>query len=249
MSRNVLLKVEYDGSSYYGWQIQPDVPTVQGTIQKTIKKVFKQDIKIEGSGRTDAGVHALGQTASFRLEHGIPIEKIPWVLNNRLPKDIRILTAEEVSDDFHARFSAKGKQYIYRVKNHVDAFSCRYYYQVSGLLNYDEMREGAKYIVGTHDFKCFQAAGGEEKETTVRKIFDLDILRIDDGWELRVTGNGFLYNMVRIITGTLVDVGFGKIAPSEIKDIIESKDRQNAGHTAPPQGLYLAEVYYGEDIK
>lgn len=249
MTRNILLTIEYDGSRYFGWQVQPRVPTIQGEIQKTVRRVLKQDIKLKGSGRTDAGVHAYGQTASFEIIHGIPVEKIPRVLNNKLPGDIKILAAKEVPEDFHARFSAVGKKYIYKMRESVDVFANNYFYEVPKKPDYEVMKEAAKNIVGTHDFKCFQASGGEEKETTVRTIFDLDVKKTEAGYELVVCGNGFLYNMVRIITGTMVDVGLGKISPEEIKGIIDSKDRSKAGHTAPPQGLYLAEVYYTEDIE
>lgn len=249
MTRNILLTIEYDGSRYFGWQVQPRVPTIQGEIQKTVRRVLKQDIKLKGSGRTDAGVHAYGQTASFEIIHGIPVEKIPRVLNNKLPGDIKILAAKEVPEDFHARFSAVGKKYIYKMRESVDVFANNYFYEVPKKLDYEVMKEAAKNIVGTHDFKCFQASGGEEKETTVRTIFDLDVKKTEEGYELVVCGNGFLYNMVRIITGTIVDVGLGKIFPEEIKGIVDSKDRSKAGHTAPPQGLYLAEVYYTEDIE
>lgn len=246
MSRNIFLKIEYDGRMYHGWQIQPGVPTIQGEIQKAIKKTLKRDVKLNGSGRTDRGVHAYGQTASFKLEHGIPTLKIPFVLNNSLPEDIRILSATDADEDFHARFSAVGKKYIYKMRENVDAFSCRYYYKIPAKLDIKAMRDAAKQIVGTHDFKCFQASGGEEKESTVREVFSCDLEETSGQLQLCITGNGFLYNMVRIITGTLVDVGTGKIKSEEIVNIIKSQDRSNAGHTAPPCGLYLAEVYYGD---
>ena len=192
--------------------------------------------------------------------------RIAFAVNNALPPDIRIVSAKEMPDDFHARFSAVGKQYIYRMKEKVGAFESRYYYEVPAGLDLEKMQRAAAYIKGTHDFKCFQAAGSDIKDSTVRTIFDISIERscvhtvrtIFDisierscvhsnslnEYTLVVSGDGFLYNMVRIITGTLVDAGRGRIEPDELPRIIESRDRTLAGHTAPPQGLYLAEVYY-----
>ena len=166
-------------------------------------------------------------------------------LNRLLPKDVRILEAEETHLDFHARFDAKAKKYIYKIKNDgkIDIFKRNYLYQIAKTLDISAMQAAASHIVGTKDFKCFQAAGGEEKATTVRTIFELKVSG-DKDILIEVKGNSFLYNMVRIITGTLVEAGLGKIHPESVAAIIESGDRQNAGHTAPPQGLYLAEVYY-----
>ncbi|MBQ9179932.1 MAG: tRNA pseudouridine(38-40) synthase TruA [Firmicutes bacterium] len=251
--RNILIKIEYDGSAYSGWQIQPAVPTVQGEIERALRQTLGRDIQINGTSRTDAGVHALGQCASFEIEEGIPTERIPYALNNALPGDIRILSAEEMPEDFHARFSSKGKTYIYKMKEQVSAFESRYCYEVPEGMDFEAMQKAAAYIKGEHDFKCFQASGSDEKLTTVRTIFDIQVLKNEPGdsnieYELIVSGDGFLYNMVRIITGTLVDVGAGKIPPENLPEIIESKDRTRAGHTAPPQGLYLAKVYYGDEI-
>lgn len=253
MDRNILITIEYDGGAYSGWQIQPNVPTVQGEIQNALRRVLGRDIKINGTSRTDAGVHALGQRASFHIEPGIPTERIPYALNNALPKDIRIIAAEEKEADFHARFSAVGKKYIYRMKHRVSAFDARYFYEVEDGLDMDAVREAAKIICGTHDFKCFEAAGADPKDSTVRTIYSLSMEPASyggdapDGYELVVMGDGFLYNMVRIITGTLIDTGRGRLSAGDIYEMLEKKDRTLAGHTAPPEGLYLAEVFYGED--
>lgn len=250
MERNILLKIEYDGGAYCGWQIQPNVTTVQGEVEKALRRTTGYDIHINGTSRTDAGVHALGQMASFKTECAIPVGRIAFAVNNALPPDIRIVSAKEMPDDFHARFSAVGKQYIYRMKEKVGAFESRYYYEVPAGLDLEKMQRAAAYIKGTHDFKCFQAAGSDIKDSTVRTIFDISIDKVREGidgeneYTLVVSGDGFLYNMVRIITGTLVDAGRGRIEPDELPRIIESRDRTLAGHTAPPQGLYLAEVYY-----
>ncbi len=291
--KNVFLKIEYDGTRFFGWQRQPNVRTVQGELERVLSVVCGTDIKINGTSRTDAGVHALCQCASFEAEFGIPVERIPLAANNLLAGgklagcgDVRILSAETANDDFHARFDAKGKQYIYRIRcaDEPDVFLKNYRYQMNEHLDVRAMREAAQYIVGTHDFKCFQASGGEEKETTVRTVYRLDInenimpilkhceydgadgsrdlyelnkedrsckigitdkrRRLVQDIEIRISGDGFLYNMVRIITGTLVEAGLGKKKPDDVAAIIESGDRRNAGHTAPPQGLYLAEIYY-----
>lgn len=261
MERNILLTIEYDGGAYSGWQIQPNTATVQGEVEKALSRATGREIGINGTSRTDAGVHAYGQRASFKTDITIPVERIPFAVNNAMPGDIRIVRAEEVPDDFHARFSALGKQYIYKMKEHVNAFQSRYYYEVGEGLDLEKMQQAAAYIKGEHDFICFQAAGSDIKASTVRRIFDIGVFatvnnsvagevadkKYERGFEVIVSGDGFLYNMVRIITGTLVDVGRGRMAPEYLADIIESKDRTKAGHTAPPQGLYLDRVYYDEE--
>lgn len=255
VKKNILLTIEYDGSEFCGWQIQPNVRTAQGELEKVLSKLCNEQISVNGTSRTDAGVHALGQRASFRGDFGIPTERIALAANNLLSGgmnalnrvgDIRIVRAEEVPWDFHARFNAKGKMYRYVIRNtdEVDIFRRNYCYQIRELLDLESMKKAAKYILGTHDFQCFQAAGGQKRETTVRTVYSLDISKDGDNIQIDIKGDGFLYNMVRIIVGTLVEVGEKKISPEEIKKIIESKDRQNAGHTAPAAGLYLMEVYY-----
>lgn len=258
MERNYLLTIEYDGTGFSGWQRQPDKPTVQGTVEKALSTVLGREIKINGTSRTDAGVHAYGQQASFKGDFGIPTEKLAMVVNNRLSGGlrgtttvgaVRITDVREMPPDFHARFDSKGKTYIYRIRNsyQMDIFQRNYCYQVAQPLDEKKMQKAASYIEGTHDFACFQASGGEERETTVRTIHQLKVQRMGNEIFIIVTGDGFLYNMVRIITGTLVEVGIGKRLPESVIETIESKDRQKAGHTAPPQGLYLKKVYY--DLK
>ena len=255
MERNFLLTIEYDGTGFSGWQRQPDKPTVQGTIEKALSTVCCQDVKINGTSRTDAGVHAYGQRASFKGEFGIPSDKLAMVVNNRLAGGlrgktgvgpVRIVEAVEVPLDFHARFDSKGKTYIYRIRNskEMDIFQRNYCYQVTEPLDTDAMQKAASYIEGTHDFACFQAAGGEERETTVRTVFQLRIERAGSEVYIIITGDGFLYNMVRIISGTLVEVGEGKIAPEMVKQILEKKDRSLAGKTLPANGLCLMKVDY-----
>lgn len=248
MERNILLTIQYDGTDYCGWQRQPNERTVQGEVEKVLTKLCAMPIQIEGSGRTDGRVHALGQRATFHGEFSIPTGRIPFAGSNLLPPDIVITRAVEVPAGFHARFSAKGKKYTYRIVNSSqrDPFRRNYAYFVPGDLDEEAMKRGAEAIVGTHDFKCFQAAGQNPKMDTVRTVSSLELSRWGDTITLDVVGSGFLYNMVRIITGTLLDVGMGKIEARDMGRIIESKDRSKAGHTAPPQGLYLTEVYYEE---
>ena len=255
MNRNVLITVEYDGTDFHGWQKQPNLRTVQGTLEEALSRVCRQEIRIDGVSRTDAGVHALGQRASFRGEFGIPADRIPRAVNDLLSDpwkagDLRILQAEEVPEEFHARFSAVGKKYRYLIRNQKEmpVFLRNYRYHVREPLDVDAMALAAECITGTHDFACFQAAGGIPRETTVRTIWSLEVAREPESGDIsiEVRGDGFLYNMVRIITGTLVEAGQGKISPEDIDTMIAEKDRRLAGHTAPPQGLYLAEVYYKE---
>lgn len=256
MERNILLTIEYDGTNFSGWQRQPGVRTVQGELEQVLSKVCAAEIRLNGTSRTDAGVHALGQRASFKGEFGIPTDRIMVAVNNLLCaamnhrakiSDVRLCDVREMPESFHARFDAKGKKYRYVIKNSqaIDVFARNYCYQVKSPLDVNAMETAAALIVGTHDFACFQAAGGSLRETTVRTVYSLEVFR--DGEQnvvIEITGDGFLYNMVRIITGTLVEVGLGKKKPQEISAIIASKDRQKAGHTAPPEGLYLVEVYY-----
>ena len=256
MGQNVLIKIEYDGTNFSGWQIQPSARTVQGEIEHVLKYIADEDVHIHGTSRTDAGVHALGQCATFEWNSNMPVEKLPEVMNRRFgaggtgrsgaPGDIRILSAEVMPEYFHARYSCKGKTYRYIIDKSGDIFkrNVAFQYPEADTLNLDVMREAASYIVGTHDFKCFETAGGTPRETTVRTVSALEISEDDESVIIEVTGDGFLYNMVRIIVGTLVEVGICKRTPESVRDAIDSKDRSNAGFTAPPQGLYLKEIYF-----
>ena len=258
MLRNILLTIEYDGSGFSGWQRQPEKRTVQGELEKALSRACGCEVKINGTSRTDAGVHALGQRASFICDSGIPTEKLAFVTNNLLSGgqnklatgsgvgDIRILKAEEKPMDFHARFDCKNKTYRYVIRNTAEPniFLRNYCYHVAKPLDIEKMREAAGYILGKHDFACFQSAGSNERLTTVRTIHKLDIHNEAENVIIEVNGDGFLYNMVRIIVGTLVEVGLGKREPAELDDIIASGDRARAGHTAPAEGLYLAEIFF-----
>lgn len=252
--KNILLTISYDGTNFSGWQRQLAHRTVQGELERVLSTLCCQDIKINGTSRTDAGVHAFGQRANFRGEFGIPVERIQQAANHLLSAgrgrsgvgDVLILKAEEVAADFHARFDSRGKKYVYRIRNSrcPDLFQRNYCYQVQRPLDEDAMAAAAAYITGEHDFRCFMATGGKEMESTVRTVHDMQVKREGEDVILAISGNGFLYNMVRIIAGTLVEVGLGKRRPQELEAIIAGKERQSAGHTAPPQGLYLMEVFY-----
>jgi tRNA pseudouridine38-40 synthase len=254
MERNILLTLEYDGSGFHGWQKQPCARSVQKEIEQALSIVCGTEIKVNGASRTDAGVHAYGQRANFTGDFNIPTDRLLIAANNILSGgknsidstgEIRITKAEEKPLGFHARFDAKAKKYIYKIRNDgkTDIFERNYLYQITKPLDIEAMREAASLIIGTKDFKCFQAAGGEKKATTIRTVYELNISGKNDIL-IEVKGDSFLYNMVRIMTGTLVEAGLGKIHPGSAAAIIQSRDRQNAGHTAPPHGLYLAEVYY-----
>ena len=212
-----------------GWQKQPNRLNIQGEIERAIKEVTSEDVELIGSGRTDANVSALNQIANFKIENKIEISKIPYALNAKLKKSIRIKKAEEVSEEFHARYACKKKTYRYTINNTEQGSAIYRYMQYHFPIKLDEkkMHKAAKYFIGEHDFKAFKASGTSAK-SSVRIIYSLDVRREDDLIIIEITGNGFLYNMVRIISGTLVDVGQGKIKPEEIKAIIESKNREKA---------------------
>lgn len=245
VERNIQLIIEYDGSNYCGWQIQKNAISIQEVLNKAIEKITKENICITGSGRTDAGVHALGQSAHFKTQTTIPINKIAFAINSQLPKDIRIQAAIERNMDFHSRYSAVGKIYEYRILNskHDSALAYNRSYHIRERLDVDKMREAAKAFLGTHDFTAFSSV----HSSVINKVRRIDYSDFDiDGAHIiyRIKGNGFLYNMVRIIIGTLIQVGKGKIDYKEIPLIISSKDRAKAGPTAAAHGLYLQKVLY-----
>lgn len=250
--KNILLTIEYDGTAFSGWQRQPGLRTVQGELERVLSLLCRQEIRIDGTGRTDAGVHALGQCASFEADFGMPLDRLPKAANDLLSKsrlvggDVRILSAEEKEPGFHARHSAVGKTYIYRFyqADSMPVFLRNYRYHVKKPLDVEAMRKAAAQFAGKQDFRAFMTDASAFEGSTEKTICGAVIRQ--DGRELQfcVTGSGFLYNMVRIMAGTLVDVGLGRIQPEEIRDIIRSKDRSRAGHTAPPQGLYMARVYF-----
>lgn len=241
----IKLKIEYDGTDYCGWQIQPNGVSVQEVITAAIKKITGEDAKLTGSGRTDAGVHAAGQVAHFDTGSSVPPEKFAYALNAVLPEDIKIISAEQASDDFNARFSAKRKTYEYHM--YVSEFShplkSRYAVWINYPLDIEKMNSAAKLFEGEHDFKCFLAANSSVKNT-VRTIYNTNVEKLGDEIIFSVTGNGFLYNMVRIMAGTLVAVGSGKLTERDVLKILESGERQSAGKTMPAKGLLLKSVEY-----
>jgi len=243
------LIIAYDGTPYGGWQIQPNSVSIQSLIEKALHLILRKETPIIGSGRTDAGVHAKGQVAHFSAEEGLDLFKLRGSLNGILPPDIRILKLETVPDSFHARYSAVSKEYHYHL--HLDAmmdpFRRLYALHVQSPLDLELMRQGALRFVGTHDFTSFANEGGSAKDP-VRTIFRLDICNVPGGVRLEFEGNGFLYKMVRNITGTLLDVARGKLSLEELDQIFAAKDRSAASAPAPPHGLFLMKVDYAKSV-
>lgn len=246
--KNIAMRLAYDGSKYHGWQFQKNGITVQQTLEDALSDITGEEIKVTGCSRTDAGVHALDYVMNFMTDTSIPTDKLPYALNYRLNNDIAALEAWEAEEDFNARFSSKGKRYIYKIWNGRirNPFFVGYSWFLPYNLDKGKMAEAAACFAGTHDFSAFMAAGGSQK-TTVRTIRECSVEFDKENKELitvMVEADAFLYNMVRIITGTIVEAGFGKILPSDIPGIIESCDRRRSGATAPPEGLYLKKVFY-----
>ena len=244
--KRVLLTVSYDGTAYSGWQLQENGPSIQQEMEKAMEQALGRFVRVTGASRTDAGVHALGQRAHADVYTSIPTEKFPFVLNRYLPEDIRVTAARDVPGDFHARFKATGKMYTYRIHNsaHASALYRRITAHVPVRLNEDAMRRCGEQVLGTHDFSAFAASGGQAK-TTVRTMDFFDVTRSGEEITLRIHGNGFLYNMVRIIAGTLIDVGHGRLPEDCIARALDSKNRLDLGVTAPACGLDLTRVDYG----
>ena len=243
--RRIKLTIEYDGSMYSGWQKQPNQKTIQGEIEDAIFRTIGQKVEVFGSGRTDAGVHAYNQTAHFDLEVPVPISKLCDILNSALPLDITIKEAVEVEEDFHARFSIKKKIYLYKIFNSKEknSFLARRMAQIKKTLDIEKMKEVAKIIEGRHDFHGFCSANTCTNDF-VRKIYQIDVRQDGDYIFVSVCGNGFLYNMVRIIVGTLVDYSLGKLSLNDIKVALNEGDRSKSGQTMPACGLYLYQTEY-----
>lgn len=243
--RNIKLTIEYDGKEFNGWQKQPNKLNIQGTIEQAIYQITGEEVELNASGRTDAGVHALGQVANFKTNSKIPTEKFPIAINTKLKRSIRIIKAEEVEERFHSRLSCKRKTYRYVINNSEQGTAIYRNLETNIPMKLDEqkMNKAIKYFIGEHDFKAFKASGTSSK-SSVRTIYNAKVYRENNRVYIELTGNGFLYNMVRIISGTLVEVGLGKINPEEIPNIIKSQEREKAGKTLPPQGLYLVSVEY-----
>ena len=243
--KRILLKISYDGTNYCGWQKQPKAVTIEGTINQRLSKVLGEDIEIIGASRTDSGVHALCNVAVFDTNTDIPPEKIASALNCKLPRDIVIQGSKEVPMEFHPRDCKSIKTYEYTILNTKLPVPTKrlYNYHIHNDLNLEDMRLAAKYLMGTHDYKSF-CITKTQTLSTIRTIYNIDIEKNEDIIRFTVKGNGFLYNMVRCIVGTLVYVGRGLYPPSYVKEIIEKKDRQFAGPNAPAQGLTLTNTQY-----
>jgi len=245
-----LLNVAYKGTNYAGWQRQDNADTIQEEIEKAFYKLYKEPVTVMGASRTDAGVHALGQKCTFSVENNpIPADKLPYAINTHLPPDIAVSYAKSVPQDFHPIFDAKSKTYIYKIYSSefrnplIGDISWHIYHK----LDLEKMKKAAEFLIGEFDFSAFCATGGSAK-TSIRRINFAKVYEENGIIYYEVNGNGFLYNMVRIMTGTLAYVGQGKILADDIPKIIESKNRGNAGITAPPEGLCLKEVYYWESL-
>jgi len=244
--RNIKLIIRYDGSRYKGFQrLKDNDMTIQGKIEDVLSKMTNESIEIIGSGRTDMGVHAYGQVANFKTNSKLSIEKMKSYLYEYLPEDIVITNLEEVEDRFHSRYNAKSKVYLYKIYNNKfhDPFLRRYTTHIPKKLDINLMREASKYFIGEHDFTSF-ASSKSKKKSNVRTIYSINIKEDNGLIEIYFEGNGFLYNMVRIMTGALIDVGHKKISPSDIKLMLENKDRTKSSDTAPAKGLYLYKVSY-----
>jgi len=243
--RTILLVIEYDGTAYAGWQVQTNGLTVQEVVEKALAEILGHAVRIYGAGRTDAGVHARGMAAHFRTEASLPLKAFREGVNSMLPQDIVVRQAREVPADFHARFSARGKWYRYTIyQNDVRSpLAVRSAWYLRGSLDLDLMRAAAKYLVGEHDFSAFRSSGCVAK-TTVREIFNIDISSDNEFIHIDVKGSGFLKNMVRMIVGTLVDVGRRRRPVEDVAILVAGTDEMVCGQTAPAHGLCLQEVWY-----
>jgi tRNA pseudouridine38-40 synthase len=244
----IKLIVEYDGTNYVGWQRQKNGTSVQQMLEDAFFAAANERVSIIGAGRTDAGVHALSQTAHLDTNTTIPPQKISYAMNAHLPSDIRVKESSAVDDCFHARYGAKAKTYVYTYYNapHASAIYRSFSAHVSGEIDIKAMSEAAKHVVGTHDFLSF-CASGSEVDTSVRIVYKLQVTSEPPFIRIEITGSGFLYNMVRIIAATLMDVGKGRLHAGDLKAIITGKDRSLASATAPARGLMMKQVYYGGD--
>lgn len=245
--RNILVKIKYDGRNFHGWQVQNNALTVQAVFQEALLRVIGELPDIKGCSRTDAGVHANMYCISFKTEHTIPADRLPAALNRFLPKSVAAFDACDVDLDFHARYSCKGKEYIYKIHNasvrdpFLDGFALHYWQR----LDENVMNEAAKHFLGTHDFTSFCTIDpGRKKGDFHRTIKNISVTRNGEIVTMTIEADGFLYNMVRIIMGTLLYAAQGKFAPDDIPVIINALDRKKSGPTAPPEGLYLNRVFY-----
>lgn len=247
--RTYKLTIAYDGTRYQGWQRQPDTElTIQGTLERAISSLKGYPVEVNGSGRTDSGVHAKAQTASIRLPGKVEEDAFLKELNRMLPEDIRVTGMELVKNRFHARYSATGKQYVYTIdtREKADVFTRKYCFHCPEHLDIEAMRAASEYLIGKHDFAAF--TDRNEEQSTIRKIYDIRIEKQGNKVKILYEGNGFMYHMVRILTGTLLEVGTGKRTIEETKILLDSGERSQAGFLVPACGLMLKEVYYGSEL-
>ncbi len=247
--RNVLLKIQYDGSAFHGFQVQKNDVTVQQTLQDALIKLFGEPVTVTGCSRTDSGVHALCYVAKVTFEGAIDVGKIPYALATVLPKQLSVTDAAECDENFHPRYDVVSKTYIYRIYtgDFNNPFESGYSWHCKFPVDVEKMKRAAACFKGKHDFKGFMTSGSSVKDT-VRTVFDCFVEQFDDILQISITADGFLYNMVRIIAGTLVEIGGGRIDEKDLPDIIASGIRERAGVTAPAHGLFLAKVDYGKDV-
>ncbi|MDQ7787606.1 MAG: tRNA pseudouridine(38-40) synthase TruA [Thermodesulfovibrionales bacterium] len=244
--RNIKLVMEYDGSHYNGWQRQTALKnTVQGRIEHVLQLMTGEKIELHGAGRTDTGVHALGQVANFHTQSQKRLSEIEDYLHKYFPDDINLLDIQEMPERFHSRLNAKGKKYLYRIWNHplTNIFNRRYYLHIKKPLNVEKMKQAADLFIGTKDFRSFTALKSKKK-STVRTLSKIEFLKKESEITLNFSGDGFLHKMVRVITGTLIQVGLGELSVSEVKEMFEKEKRSAAGFTAPPHALFLVKVVY-----
>lgn len=249
IKKRVRLTVAYDGTNYHGWQIQNNGITIESELNRCLSDLLQEPIEVIGASRTDSGVHALGNIAVFDTVNRMPAEKVSYALNQRLPEDIRIQKSEEVAPDWHPRHCESRKTYEYRIYCGQFPMPVKRLYSLFSYHQFDvkKMQEAAAYLEGTHDFKSFCQTGAQV-ESTIRTIYSVEVEEQGDDLVIRVCGNGFLYNMVRIIAGTLMEVGQGKKMPGEMAAILEAKERSVAGPTAPAHGLMLMKYEFADDV-
>jgi len=244
--RNIKIVIEYDGTKYKGWQRLGDSDnTIQHKIETVLSKMAGENIEITASGRTDAGVHATNQIANFRTDCSMPTHKMRSYCYEYLPEDIVVKAVEEVDLNFHARYNAKVKKYVYNICNNKahNVFNRKYEYHIPQPLNVEKMRKAAEFLIGEHDFQSFTTLK-TKKKSTIRNIYTINIVNEDGNIEISVQGDGFMKNMVRLIVGTLIEVGLGERPADGINDILDKKERKYSGHIAPAKGLFLEEVNY-----
>jgi len=247
--KNIAMRIMYDGSNYHGWQVQKSETTVAGTLESVLSRLCEHPVRIQGCGRTDAGVHAELYCANFKSSTNIPVDRLPLAINSLLPSDISVQKALQVPDDFDSTLSCIKKEYTYRIYNSRirNPFYANRAYFYPQSLNVEAIKDAAQHFVGTHDFAAVRSVGTETK-TTVRTVYWYEVEEKGHFLELRACANGFLYNMARAMVGTLLYVSEGKISPKELPELLKKKDRRLTGPTVPPDGLYMTKIWYDGEV-